>query len=89
MVVKLIQMEFREVELAEEASWQAVVLIPKGGGEYCGIGLVEVVCKAVEVILDSCFTASMNYHDSPHGFQEGRGTGTASSRSSYSSRLRP
>ena len=40
-VVELIQMAFRDGELAEEATWQAVVLIPKGKGDYRGIGLVE------------------------------------------------
>ena len=30
-VVNLVQTEFREVRLAEEATWQAAVLIPKGG----------------------------------------------------------
>ena len=29
-VVDLVQSEFREWKLAEEATWQAVVLIPKG-----------------------------------------------------------
>ena len=33
-LVELIQTEFREGELAEEAMWQAVVLIPKGKQEY-------------------------------------------------------
>ena len=36
----------------EYATWKAVVLIPKGGGEYRGIGLVEVVWKEVVVILN-------------------------------------
>ena len=30
-LVELIQMAFREGRLVEEATWQAVVLIPKGG----------------------------------------------------------
>ena len=38
--------------LVEEATWKAVVVIPKGGGDYCGIGLVEVLWKAVEVIIN-------------------------------------
>ena len=54
-----------------------VVLIPKGGGEYLRIGLVEVVCKAVAVILNSRFTASITYHDSLHGLWAGRSTRTA------------
>ena len=49
-VVELIQTAFRDGELAEEATWQAVVLIPKGKGEYRGIGLVEVMWKVVTVI---------------------------------------
>ena len=33
--------------------------------------------KAVSVILNCCFTASITYHDSLHGFQSGSSTGTA------------
>ena len=36
-VVELIQTAFWDGELAEEATWQAVVLIPKGKGDYRGI----------------------------------------------------
>ena len=50
MVVDLIQTEFREGRLAEEAMWQAVVLIPKGKKDYRGIGLVEVMWKVVAAI---------------------------------------
>ena len=53
-----------------------MVLIPKGGGDYRGIGLVEVVWKAVAVIFNRRFTASITYHDSLHGFWAGCGTGT-------------
>ena len=45
--------------ITEEATWQAVVLILKGGGDYRIIGLVEVVWKAVEVIFNCRFTASI------------------------------
>ena len=54
-----------------------VVLILKGGGDYRGIGLVEMVWKAVAVILNRRFTASITYHDSLHGFRAVRGMGTA------------
>ena len=37
-MVKMIQTAFREGNLAEEATWQTVVLIPKGKGEFRGIG---------------------------------------------------
>ena len=61
----------------EEATWQAVVLIPKGKKDCRGIGLVEVMWKVVADILNRRFTASITYHDFLHGFREGRGTGTA------------
>ena len=45
------QTAFREGKLAEEATWQAVVMIPKGKGEFWGIGLVELVWKILTLIL--------------------------------------
>ena len=39
-VMDLVQAAFREENLAEEATWQTVVLIPKGKKDYRGIGLV-------------------------------------------------
>ena len=35
-VVELVQTVFRDGDLAEEATWQAVVLTPKGKGDYRG-----------------------------------------------------
>ena len=76
-LVELIQTEFRDGELAKEATWQAVVLIPKGKHEYLKIGLVEVMWKVVADILNCRITASITYHDFLHGFRAGHGTGTA------------
>ena len=45
-------------------------LIPKSGGDYRSIGLGEEVWKAVAVILDRSFTASITYHNSLNGFRE-------------------
>ena len=75
--MELIQTAFREGELAEEAKWQAVVMIPKGQQEYRGIRLVEVMWKVVAAILHCRLTASITYHDFLHGFWAGCGTGTA------------
>ena len=63
--------------MAEEATWQAVVLIPKGKKDYWGIGLVEVMWNVVVAILNFRFTSSITYYDALQGFREGRGTGTA------------
>ena len=42
-VVELVQTAFREGDLAEESTWLAVFLIPKGEKDYRGIGFVEVM----------------------------------------------
>ena len=76
-VVELLQTAFRDIELAEEETLQAVVLISKGKKDYWGIGLVEVMWKVVAAILNRRFTSSITYHDALHGFRAGRGTGTA------------
>ena len=72
----MVHTEFWDGVLAEEAIWKAMVLIPKEGGDYHRIGLVEVARKVVVVILNHCFTASITYHGSLHGIRAGRGTGT-------------
>ena len=56
---ELIQTAFWEGYVAEEAMWQAVVLIPKGKKDYRVIGLVEVMWKVVAAILNCRLTASI------------------------------
>ena len=58
-VVELVQLAPRDGVLADEAAWQVVVLIPKGVGDYRNIGFMEVIWKAVEVILNHRFTAAI------------------------------
>ena len=76
-VVAMVRAAFREGLLKKEATWQAVVLIPKGKGDYCCIVLVEVMWKLVAEILNHRLTASITYHDFLHGFRSGCGTCTA------------
>ena len=57
--MELVQTTFWGGDLAKEATWQAVVLIPKGKKEYRGIVLVEVVWKVVAAILNRRFTSSI------------------------------
>ena len=59
----LVQTAFWEGDMAEEATWQAVVMIPKGRKEYRGIELVEVMWKVVTAILHRWLAASITYHD--------------------------
>ena len=50
--MELVQEAFQKGKIAEEAMWQAVVLIPKGNNDYRSIGLVEVMWKVVVEILN-------------------------------------
>ena len=76
MVLNLVQTAFQEGRLAEEATWQTVVLISKGKKDYRGIGLVEMMWKVVAEILNIRLTSSITFHNFLHGFWVGRGTGT-------------
>ena len=85
----LVQAVFREGKLAEEETWQAVVLIPKEKKDYRGIGLVEVMWKAVAAILNRRFTTSITYHDFFCGFRSVVAQVPPPSRPSYYNSLRP
>ena len=61
----------------EEATWQAVVLIPNEKKYFCGIGLVEVMWKVVADILNRGLTVFITFHDFLHVFRAGCCTGTA------------
>ena len=67
-LVELTQTAFWDGNLAEEATWQTVVLIPKGKGEFRGIGLVEVICKLLTLILHRRLT-TIKLHYVLHGFR--------------------
>ena len=55
--------------------WSIVVLIPKGEGDYRGIGLLEPIWKVLERIMD-CRLDAIELHDCLHGCCAHRGTGT-------------
>ena len=62
--------------IPQQLGWIIVVLIPKGGRDYWGIGLLEPIWKIVEQVMDKRLNA-IKLHESLHGHQNGRGTGTA------------
>ena len=51
-------------------------MIPKGGGDFPGIGLLEPIWKVLEWIMDLRLD-SIDLHDTLHGCCADRGTGTA------------
>ena len=74
----LVQKYFRDGTLPTKCMWNMVVLLPKGGGEYRGVGLIEVLQKTVPVVINRHIEANITYHGVLHRFWEGRGAGTAS-----------
>ena len=56
--------------------WTIVILIPKGGGDYRGIGLLEPIWWVIEWIIDHR-PDSIQLDDSLHGCHHQCGMGTA------------
>jgi hypothetical protein len=77
--VKLMQTIWERGCVPEEMTLEIIVLLPKGGGKYHGIGLLEPCWKAVEKIMVKRL-ASIKFHDCLHGGLPKRGTGTASTK---------
>ncbi len=49
--VKLMQAIWEHGSVPEQMRWEIIVLLPKGGSDYCGIGLLEPFWKVVEKIM--------------------------------------
>ena len=81
-VIATIHADFRGGELAAPCAWQMVAMIPKGGvTEFRGIGLVEILWKAISGIIHRWLLYSIQFHGVPHGFCVGIGMGTATLKS--------
>jgi hypothetical protein len=63
-------------EHARTDDLEIIVLLPKGGGDYRGIGLLEPFWKVVEKIMVKRL-ASIEFHNCLHGGLPRWGTGTA------------
>jgi hypothetical protein len=46
--VELIQIVWEQEEIPEQMSWMVVVLLPKGGGDFQGMGLLDPCWKVVK-----------------------------------------
>ena len=53
-----------------------MVLSPKVGGYFRGIGLVEVICEVCAYIIKNSLRSAIALHVALHVFRQGRGTGT-------------
>ena len=52
-----------------------MIILPKGKGEYRGIGLVEVIWKMITTIIKNHLRTAIYLHDDLNGFRQGIGMG--------------
>ena len=71
-VLDIIQSDFREGRITVDYSWKTVVFIPKGNRNFRGIGLVEVILKAVSGVANFLIGAAVDFHNTLHRFRSGR-----------------
>ena len=60
---------FWEVHLAEDSTYQAVVLVSNKEVDYCDIVPVDMVWKVVTVILNSRLITSISFNEVLHGYR--------------------
>ena len=70
--VEILQTKFRDVRLPTEFTWKTMVLIPKGNGEFWGIGIVEVLCKELSVVINKRIGEALHFHDFLHCLRAGK-----------------
>jgi hypothetical protein len=75
-LVQLVQAVWEEGKIPTQLGWVVTVLIPKGGRDYHGIGLLEPIWKVIKRVMDKPLEA-IALHDSLHGCRNRRGTGAA------------
>jgi hypothetical protein len=72
----LVQAGWDKGRIPLQLGWVVTVLIPKGGRDYQGIGLVEPIWKVIKQVMDHQLEM-IALHNSLHGCRNGQGTGTA------------
>jgi hypothetical protein len=75
-LAQLIQAIWDEGKIPLQLGWVATVIIPKGGGDYCSIGLLEPIWKVIEQVMDHPLEV-IALHNSLHRCRNGQGRGTA------------
>ena len=57
LLMKLVTAVWETGRIPQQLGWVIVVLIPKGGGNYRGIGLLEPIWKIIECVMDQQLNA--------------------------------
>jgi hypothetical protein len=76
LFVTLLQMIWATGSVPTQMSWMIVVFLPKGGGDYHSIGLLNPIWKVIEKVMVSRFSA-LKLHNCLHGRHPRQRTGTA------------
>jgi hypothetical protein len=74
--VTLLQAVWESGTVPTQMTWMIIVLLPKRGGNYRGIGLLNPIWKVVEKVMVAQFFV-IKLHDCLHGGLPRRGTWTA------------
>ncbi|KAL7543923.1 hypothetical protein ACHAWF_007483, partial [Thalassiosira exigua] len=86
LFVRLIRAIWETGQIPRQLLWVVVVLLPKGGGDYRGIGLLEPIWKVIEGVIDTRLGV-IELHDCLHGYRNKRGTGTATVEAKLAAQL--
>ncbi len=76
LFVQLVHTAWTHGKIPRQLLWIIFVLIPKGGGDYRGIRLLEPIWKVIERTIDHWLDA-FDLHNSLQGCRNKHGTGTA------------
>jgi hypothetical protein len=76
LFVALLQAVWERGSVPTQMAWMIIVLLPKGGGDYCGIGLLDPIWKVVEKVMVAQLSV-IKLHNCLHGGLPCRGMGMA------------
>jgi hypothetical protein len=63
--IKMMQAIWEHGSIPKQMRWEIIILLPKGGGDYCGIRLLEPFWKVLEKIMVAPL-ALIKFHDGLH-----------------------
>ena len=69
-LVEIIQFMWETRFIPTELGWNVLVLIPKVNADTRGIGLLEVVWKVVEAVIDTWIKSLVQFHNECTGFAQ-------------------
>ncbi|KAL7533855.1 hypothetical protein ACHAWF_011231 [Thalassiosira exigua] len=86
LFVRLVRAIWEKGHIPRQLLWVVVVLLPKGGGDYRGIGLLEQIWKVIEGVIDTRLKV-IELHNCLHGYLAKRGFGTATVEAKFAAQL--